>query len=194
MKKLIATMTCAVLAAAVLAGCGGSSSSSTSSSSSSAASQAASTPASSAASSEASSAAASSDGYNLDDIVSAIEAANPISNPLELDETALEFDMMLTMENVEEFAGVRSNDQGNSGTILVVKAAAGKAGDVSGELETYKQNQVAYYGNYAEFADGQAQIEEGRVVTSGDYVVLVFANTEGADYGEIDKAIDSALN
>lgn len=190
MKKLISTMTCAVLAAAVLAGCGGSSSSS----SSSAASQAASTPASSAASSEASSAAASSDGYNLDDIVSAIEAANPISNPLELDETALEFDMMLTMENVEEFAGVRSNDQGNSGTILVVKAAAGKAGDVSGELETYKQNQVAYYGNYAEFADGQAQIEEGRVVTSGDYVVLVFANTEGADYGEIDKAIDSALN
>ena len=190
MKKLIATMTCAVLAAAVLAGCGGSSSSS----SSSAASQAASTPASSAASSEASSAAASSDGYNLDDIVSAIEAANPISNPLELDETALEFDMMLTMENVEKFAGVRSNDQGNSGTILVVKAAAGKAGDVSGELETYKQNQVAYYGNYSEFADGQAQIEEGRVVTSGDYVVLVFANTEGADYGEIDKAIDSALN
>ena len=189
MKKLIATMTCALLAAAVLAGCGGSSSSS-----STASSKVDSASSSAAASSGASSAAASTDGYNLEDIVSAIEAANPISNPLEIDETALQYDMMLTMENVESFAGVRSNDQGNCGTILVVKAAAGKAGDVAGELETYKQNQVAYYGNYAEFADGQAKIEDGRVVTSGDYVVLVFANTEGADYGEIDKAIDSALN
>ena len=192
MKKQIATMTCALLAAVVLAGCGGSSSSSTASSKVDSASS--STAASVGSTSTASSAAASADGYNLDDIVSAIEAADPISNPLEIDETALQYDMMLTLENVESFAGVRSNDQGNSGTILVVKALAGKAGDVAAELETYKQNQVAYYGNYAEFADGQAQIEDGRVVTSGDYVVLVFANTEGADYGEIDKAIDSALN
>ena len=31
-------------------------------------------------------------------------------------------------------------------------------------------------------------------MTKGDYVVLVFANTSGADYAEIDKAIDAALN
>ena len=106
-----------------------------------------------------SSASASAKEYNLDDIVSAVEAVNPVSNPREVDD-----------------------------------CADGKAGDVKKALETYQQNQIAYYGNYAEFADGQALIKDGRIVEKGNYVVLVFANTDGASYTDIDKALSAALD
>ena len=164
MKKFFAILLAVVFAMAVLTGCGGSASS------------------------------APAKDYNINDVKAAIEGANAIANPLEMDEFTLEFDLGLTMENVAEYVGVKSNDQGNSGTILVIKAAAGKAADVAAQLETYKQNQVAFFANYAEFAAGQAQIEDGRVVTNGDYVVLVLANTDGASYDDIDKAVDGAFN
>ena len=36
--------------------------------------------------------------------------------------------------------------------------------------------------------------KDARIVEKGDYVVMVVANTQGADYAEIDKAIDEALS
>ena len=45
-----------------------------------------------------------------------------------------------------------------------------------------------------EFADGQALIKDGRIVEKGNYVVLVFANTDGASYTDIDKALSAALD
>ena len=131
---------------------------------------------------------------DLDSAEETLLAADPISNQFEIAARNIEYDFGLKAEDVAAYKGVKSNDNGDAGLVLVVDAASGKAQDVVTALESYKQDQVAFYGNYAEFADGQAQIEEGRVVTSGDYVVLVCANTEGADYGESDKAIDSALN
>ena len=132
--------------------------------------------------------------YNLDDVVSAIEASNAVSNPREIDDFAFENEFLLNKEDVVAYKGIMSNDQGNSALIMVVQAASGKAADVKAALETYKQNQVAYYGNYAEFAEGQALIQDGRVVDKGDYVVIVFANTEGASYSDIDSAISKALD
>ena len=129
--------------------------------------------------------------YNLDDVVAAVEKVNEVANPLAMDDFAIENDVGLNLDDVAEYKGEQSNNQGD---ILVVKANSGKAADVQKALETYKSNQETYYSNYAEFADGLAQIKDGRVVTKGDYVVLVFANTSGADYAEIDKAIDAALN
>ena len=75
-----------------------------------------------------------------------------------------------------------------------MQCADGKADEVKKALETYQQNQIAYYGNYAEFADGQALIKDGRIVEKGNYVVLVFANTDGASYTDIDKALSAALD
>ena len=137
---------------------------------------------------------AASKEYNLDDIVSAVEAVNPVSNPREVDDFALENEFMLSKDDVVAYKGELSNDQGNSAQIMAVQCADGKADSVKDALETYKQNQVAYYGNYAEFADGQALITDGRIVEQGDYVVLVFANTDGASYDDIDKALSAALD
>ena len=167
MKKFLSLLLCALMLTATLAGCGGGS---------------------------ASSSVAEVKAVNLEDVKAAIEAVNEVANPLEIDDFAAENDVGLTMENVESYLGVQSNNQGDSATILVVKAVAGKAADVKAELETYKSNQETFYSNYAEFADGLAQIQNGRVVAKGDCVVLVFANTSGADYAEIDKAIDAALS
>lgn len=165
MKKLISIVLGAVMGLS-LAACGGSSASS----------------------------AASAKEYNLDDIVSAVEAVNPVSNPREVDDFALENEFMLSADDVVSYKGELSNDQGNSAQIMAVQCADGKADDVKKALETYQQNQVAYYGNYAEFADGQALIKDGRIVEKGDYVVLVFANTDGASYTDIDNALSSALD
>lgn len=141
-----------------------------------------------------SSASASAKEYNLDDIVSAVEAVNPVSNPREVDDFALENEFMLSADSVVAYKGELSNDQGNSAQIMAVQCADGKADDVKKALETYQQNQIAYYGNYAEFADGQALIKDGRIVEKGNYVVLVFANTDGASYTDIDKALSAALD
>lgn len=168
MKKFLSLILCVLMLAAALVGCGGSASGSEP--------------------------AVEVKAVNLEDVKAAIEAVNEVANPLVIDDFAAENDVGLTMENVESYLGVQSNNQGDSATILVVKAAAGKAADVKAELETYKSNQETFYSNYAEFADGLAQIQNGRVVAKGDCVVLVFANTSGADYAEIDKAIDAALS
>ena len=132
--------------------------------------------------------------YNLETVVNTIAEANAVANSRSIDDFSIENDFMLNSEDIVSYYGIASNDQGNSATILAVQCATGKASDVKSALETYKQNQVAYYGNYAEFADGQACIEDGRVVDKGDYVVLVFANTEGASYTDIDKAVSAALD
>ena len=39
----------------------------------------------------------------------------------------------------------------------------------------------------------EAMAADARIVAKGDYLVMVVANTEGADYTEIDTALDEAL-
>ena len=183
MKKLICLSLAAALLALSLAACGSDSSSSTP----------ASEPASpSSSGSEASSAASSTATYNLGDIVTAIEAANPVTNPRELDDFALENQVMLNMDNVADFSGKVSNDNANSALILAIQAQPGKAEDVKADLENYKSGLTT--GMYAEFAEKEAQAKDARIVVKGDYVVMVIANTEGASYSDIDTAVDSALN
>ena len=74
-----------------------------------------------------SSASASAKEYNLDDIVSAVEAVNPVSNPREVDDFALENEFMLSADSVVAYKGELSNDQGNSAQIMAVQCADGKA-------------------------------------------------------------------
>lgn len=187
MKKLVLTLTAALLAAALLAGCGGDSSAPASSS------PAASAPAASAPAASQPAASAPQAEYNLADVVSAVEAVNPVANPREIDDFSLENTYMLTMDNVAGFCGKVSNDAANSALILAVQAVPGKVDDLKAELDAYKTT-LADGGLYAEFADKEAQAKEARLVVKGDCVVLVIANTEGAQYADIDKALDEALS
>lgn len=134
----------------------------------------------------------SSKAYNLNDIVTAVESANPIANPRDVDDNFITLDMLLTKDNIEEYAGKVSNDQADSALIVAVKAVEGKSDAVKAEMETYKTS-ISTGGLYAEFADKEAAAKDARIVQQGDYVVMVVANTNGADYSAIDTALDEAL-
>ena len=183
--KLSVIAVSAVLAVA-LTGCGGSASSAPSSVSSAATSAPASSTAAPAADTTENGTA------DLDSAVETLLAANPISNQFEIAAMNIEYDFGLKAEDVAAFKGVKSNDNGDAGLVLVVEAASGKAQDVVTALESYKQDQVAFYGNYAEFAQAQSNVENAIISSKGDRVVMVIASN--ACSADLNSAVDSALN
>ena len=178
------------LAAVALTGCGGSASSSAAPSSVSTA--AAESPASSAAASAVVDNAAENGSDALDGVFNALLEADPISNQFEIAAMNIEYDFGLKAEDVVSYKGVKSNDNGDAGLVLVVEAASGKAQDVVTTLESYKQDQVAFYGNYAEFAQAQSNVENAIISSKGDRVVMVIASNECT--ADLNSAVDSALN
>ena len=183
--KLSVIAVSAVLAVA-LTGCGGSASSAPSSASSASASAPASSTAAPAADT------AENGTADLDSAVETLLAANPISNQFEIAAMNIEYDFGLKAEDVAAYKGVKSNDNGDAGLVLVVDAASGKAQDVVTALESYKQDQVAFYGNYAEFAQAQNNVENAIISSKGDRVVMVIASNECT--ADLNSAVDSALN
>ena len=183
--KLSVIAVSAVLAVA-LTGCGGSASSAPSSVSSASASAPASSTAAPAADTTENGTA------DLDSAVESLLAANPISNQFEIAAMNIEYDFGLKAEDIAAYKGVKSNDNGDAGLVLVVEAASGKAQDVVTALESYKQDQVAFYGNYAEFAQAQNNVENAIISSKGDRVVMVIASNECS--ADLNSAVDSALN
>lgn len=183
--KLSVIAVSAVLAVA-LTGCGGSASSAPSSVSSAATSAPASSTAAPAADTTENGTA------DLDSAVETLLAADPISNQFEIAAMNIEYDFGLKAEDVAAYKGVKSNDNGDAGLVLVVEAASGKAQDVVTALESYKQDQVAFYGNYAEFAQAQSNVENAIISSKGDRVVMVIASNECT--ADLNSAVDSALN
>ena len=183
--KLSVIAVSAVLAVA-LTGCGGSASSAPSSVSGASASAPASSTAAPAADT------AENGTADLDSAVETLLAANPISNQFEIAAMNIEYDFGLKAEDVAAYKGVKSNDNGDAGLVLVVEAASGKAQDVVTALESYKQDQVAFYGNYAEFAQAQSNVENAIISSKGDRVVMVIASNECS--ADLNSAVDSALN
>ena len=170
--KIIAITLTGALAAAALTGCGGSSSSAAPSSVSTAAAE-----------SSASSAAVSSVVDNaengtdtLDGIYSTLLEQDPISNQFEIAAMNIEYDFGLKAEDVVSYKGVKSNDNGDAGLVLVIEPAEGKAEEIVEALKAYQQDQVAFYGNYAEFAAAQANVENAVIANSADRVVMVIAS------------------
>ena len=185
--KIASLALCAALSAAVLTGCGGSSASS--SVASSAASSAA---ASQAASSVAGSAAAEENGTaDLDGIYNTLLQADPISNQFEIAAMNIEYDFGLQADDVVSYKGVKSNDNGDAGLVLVIEAADGKAEDIANQLTAYQQDQVAFYGNYAEFAQAQTNVENAVIAYKDNRVVMVIASNECT--ADLDSTVDSAL-
>ena len=183
--KLSVIAVSAVLAVA-LTGCGGSASSAPSSVSSASASAPASSTAAPAADT------AENGTADLGSAVESLLAANPISNQFEIAAMNIEYDFGLKAEDVAAYKGVKSNDNGDAGLVLVVDAVSGKAQDVVTALESYKQDQVAFYGNYAEFAQAQSNVENAIISSKGDRVVMVIASN--ACSADLNSAVDSALN
>lgn len=183
--KLSVIAVSAVLAVA-LTGCGGSASSAASSVSGTANSAPVADAASPAADTT------ENGDVDLDSAVESLLAANPISNQFEIAAMNIEYDFGLKAEDVAGYKGVKSNDNGDAGLVLVVQAASGKAQDVVTALESYKQDQVAFYGNYAEFAQAQSNVENAIISSKGDRVVMVIASNECS--ADLSRAVDSALN
>ena len=167
-SRALAVLLC--LAVLLLTGCGGSASSASSAASSGAATQSASAPAASVSAEEngASDAVASA--------VDALLETNPISNQFEITAMNIEYDFGLKADDVTSYKGIKSNDNGDAGLVLAIQPAAGKAQDVMDTLKTYQQDQVAFYGNYAEFAAAQANVENAVIANSADRVVMVIAS------------------
>ena len=189
-RKLFALFTALTLCAALLAGCGGSSSAGTASSA----------PASEAASEAASGAAEARTGAengapDLDAAVSALLEANPISNQFEIAAMNIEYDFMLAAEDVVSYKGVKSNDNGDAGLVLVIQPAEGRAEAICEALDTYKQDQVAFYGNYAEFGQAQANVQNAIISGSDGLVVMLIASNEcTSDTAALSAAVDDVMN
>ncbi len=189
-RKLFALFTALTLCAALLAGCGGASSSSTASSA----------PASEAASEAASGAAEARTGAengapDLDAAVSALLEVNPISNQFEIAAMNIEYDFMLAAEDVVSYKGVKSNDNGDAGLVLVIQPAEGRAEAICEALDTYKQDQVAFYGNYAEFGQAQANVQNAIISGSDGLVVMLIASNEcTSDAAALSAAVDDVMN
>lgn len=169
--KLSVIAVSAVLAVA-LTGCGGSASSAPSSVSSAATSA----PVTDAASPAADT--AENGTADLDSAVETLLAADPISNQFEIAAMNIEYDFGLKADDVTSYKGIKSNDNGDAGLVLAIQPAAGKAQDVMDTLKTYQQDQVAFYGNYAEFAQAQSNVENAIIDGGDDLVVMVIASND----------------
>lgn len=181
-KKMIGIVAAFALCAALLAGCGNTSSSTASSEASSAASTVESTD---------TSASEAADSKDLDAIVAAIEAVNPVPNPRVIDEFSMENEMGLTADNILSFKGDVTNDQADCALVFVAQVKDGTAATVEEELKAYQGTMTSSL--YLEFADKVAKAQDARIVVDGNYVVMVIAGVSGPDYSEIDTAIAGAL-
>ena len=121
----------------------------------------------------------------------ALLEADHISNQFEIAAMNIEYDFGLKAEDVVSYKGVKSNDNGDAGLVLVLEAADGKAEDVANQLASYQQDQVAFYGNYAEFAQAQDNVENAVIAFKGNTIVMVIASNECT--ADLDSAVDSAL-
>lgn len=197
MKRFVSMFCAAALALTVLAGCSNAASSESTASSGSAAasseSSATSEETASSASEEAGGdSAAAADTKKLSSIVSSIEAVNEVANPRALTDFDVQYEMNLTMDNIVAFQGDVTNNQDDCALVFAAQVQDGTADAVVEELTAYKDS-LSSNQLYAEYADKIAQSEEARIVSSGNFVVMVIAGVGGPDYAEIDTAIESAL-
>ena len=127
----------------------------------------------------------------LADEVNTLLEANPIANQFEIAAMNIEYDFGLKAEDVAGYKGVKSNDNGDAGLVLVIEPAEGKADDIVEALKAYQQDQVAFYGNYAEFATAQANGENAVIASSADRVVMAIASNECTE--DLTDAVNDVL-
>jgi maltose-binding protein MalE len=181
--KLFAIVAALVLCAVCLTACGSSASSVSEAASSSTATEETVT----------SEAQATADTASIDTIFDTLLAANPISNQFEIADMNIEYDFMLNKEDILAYKGVKSNDNGDAGLVLVLNVDESKAQSIVETLETYREDQVAFYGNYAEFADAQNNVRNSIIDAGNGYVVMVIASNECTDADGLTTVVNFAL-
>ena len=185
--KLVLSAAALAAGCVLLAGCGGSASSASSAAASSEA-------ASPSASSEPTASVSAEENGASDAVASAVDAlleADPISNQFEITAMNIEYDFGLKADDVTSYKGIKSNDNGDAGLVLAIQPAAGKAQDVMDTLKTYQQDQVAFYGNYAEFAQAQSNVENAVIDGGDDLVVMVIASNDCSS--DLTRAVKDVL-
>ena len=191
--KLVFSAAALAVGCALLAGCGGSASSASSAESPAASSEAASSQSSSSEAASSSAVSAEENGVS-DAVASAVDTlleSDPISNQFEITAMNIEYDFGLKAEDVTSYKGIKSNDNGDAGLVLAIQPADGKAQDVMDTLKTYQQDQVAFYGNYAEFAQAQSNVENAIISGGDDLVVMVIASNDCS--ADLTSAVNSVL-
>ena len=184
--KIILTAASLALSCALLAGC--------SSSSGSTASSAASSEPASTVLSQASSIPLGED--NSTDALNApfetLLDANPISNQFEIDPVAIEYDFGMAADDVESYKGVKSNDNGDAGLVIVVKPAEGKMQNVLDALDNYKQMMIDTCSNYpADFAQALENANNA-IIANNDELAVMVINSNGCN-ADLTSTVNSVL-
>lgn len=142
---------------------------------------------------------------NMADVVAALEAVAPVAMAQELSpsiEGSADYmtDLFgLNLDDIEDYYGKTTIANVSSDVVLMVKAKPGQVDTVKAALEQHRSNLAASFEMYLE--DQFIKASNGRVVTKGDYVLLVVLGdndriTNGevdAVYQELDEVIDTAL-
>lgn len=127
--------------------------------------------------------------YDVKEVLAKIEAASPVTQPMDLPENDLKFTMELDMADVKSWAGKKSEAANKyADLIVVIEAAEGKIDVVKAALEKMQEATVKTYELYEA---GEAQkAKDGRIVVKGNYAVLTILNETETS---IDKTIDEAF-
>lgn len=127
----------------------------------------------------------------VETIVNKLEEVNTVENARAIDDFSVENEMGLTLDNLLAYKGDVTNNQADCALVFVALCQDGKVDAVLKELDAYRESMT---GNlYIEFADKVEQAKNARIVTSGNYVVMVMAGVSGASYEDIDQAVAEVL-
>lgn len=128
---------------------------------------------------------------SIDDVVNKIKSVNPVADERTIDDFALENEMGLEPEMIEEYKGVITNSQNDCALIFVAKAKDGKTRELKQALSDYLEG-LSANDLYAEFADKIEKTKQAKVLVYGDHVVLVIAGLD-VDNDDVIKAVNEAF-
>ncbi len=128
---------------------------------------------------------------SIDDVVDKIKAVNPVTDERIIDDFAVENEMVLDPEIIDEYRGVVTNSQSDCSLIFVAKAKEGKVRELKQQLSDYLAGLTAN-DLYVEFADKIEKTKQARVYIYGDYAVLAIAGLN-VDNEDVVNAIKEAF-
>lgn len=125
-------------------------------------------------------------------IANKLEEVNAVENARAIDDFAVENEMGVTLDNLLAYKGDVTNNQSDCALVFVALCQDGKVDAVQKELDAYRESMTSNL--YIEFADKVEQAKNARIVTSGNYVIMVMAGVSGeVSYEDIDQAVTEAL-
>lgn len=127
----------------------------------------------------------------VETIANKLEEVNTVENARAIDDFSVENEMGLTLDNLLAYKGDVTNNQADCALVFVALCQDGKVDTVLKELDTYRDSMTSNL--YIEFADKVERAKNARIVTSGNYVVMVMAGISGASYEDIDRAVTEVL-